>query len=136
MMNLLNRLARRSVACDVEEELRFHVDMLEHKFAQHGMSSTDAKAAALRRFGNPDKIRNQCVEIRRRSSSLRRLLKLFSILLALAGLAIQGLSVDYRVARIGGLFIMIAILGRLLLHVRGLSPSTFLTATKTALPKK
>lgn len=128
MMNLLNRPARRSVACDVEEELRFHVEMLERKFAQHGMSSADAKAAALRRFGNPDKVRNQCVEIRRRSSSMRRLLKMLSILIALAGLPIQVLSVDYKVARIGGVLIMIGILGRLLLHVRGLSPSTFPTA--------
>lgn len=82
---------------------------------QKGMSSADAKAAALKRFGNPYRIRNQCVEIRRRGSPLRRALKTFSILLALTGLAIHILSSNYKVARVGDTLIMIASSGRLLL---------------------
>lgn len=121
--NLLNRCDRTRIALDVEEEFQFHVELLEHKFTQHGMSSADAKAAALRRFGNPDRIKHQCIEIKGRNSPLRRSLKLVSILLVLTGLAIHILSSDYKVAHIGQTLIMIGISGRLLLYVRGLIPS-------------
>ena len=108
---------------DVEEELRFHVEMLERKYAQQGMPAIAAKAAALRRFGNLETVKRQCVTIRKRSSLLRRVLKLSSILIALTGLAVHMLSSDYKVGRIGSVLIMIAIAGRLLLYVRGLSPT-------------
>ena len=130
--NLLNRCNHTRIALDVEEELRFHVEMLERKFTQHGMSSADAKAAALRRFGNPDRIRNQCIQISRRSSPLRRVLKAFSILLVLTGLAIHIFGSDYKVVHIGDTLIMIAISGRLLLYVRGLIPSIPNHATQKA----
>ena len=117
-------LLRRRIAFDVEEELQFHIELLERKFTADGMSAADAKAAALKRFGNPDRIWNQCVEISRRNSPLRRTLKAFSILLALTGLAIRILSPDLKVAHIGDTLMMIAISGRLLLYVRGLSPQT------------
>ena len=132
LANLLNLRDRRRIASDVEDELQFHIQMLERKFTQHGMPSADAKHAALRRFGNPDRIRNQCIQISERNSPLRRVLKTLSILLALTGLAIHILSSDYKVARVGDTLIMIAISGRLLLYVRGLRPSTLLPATKEA----
>ena len=109
---------------DVEEELRFHIDMLERKYAQQGMPVAEAKAAALRRFGKFETVKRQCVTIRKRSSLLQRVLKMFSILIALTGLAIHMLSSDYRVGRIGSVLIMIAIAGRLLLYVRGLTLPT------------
>jgi len=112
----------RKTALEVEEELQFHIEMLERKYAQQGMSDAHAKAAALRRFGNLERVKKQCVDISRRNSLLRRILKASSIVIALTGLAIQILSSDYKVARIGGMLIMIAISGRLLLYVRGLSP--------------
>ena len=130
--SLLYRRNRRRIAFDVEEELQFHIDMLARKFTQHGMSAADAKAASLRRFGNLERVRKQCVAISRRNSPLRRVLKTFSILLVLTGLAIHILGSEYKVARIGHGLIAIAILGRLLLYVRGLSPSSFLPASKEA----
>ena len=106
---------------DVDEELQFHIEMLERKYAQQGMP--DAHAAALKRFGNLERVRKQCVHIRRRNSLLRRILKISSILIALTGLAIHALNSDYKVARIGTVLILIAVSSRLLLYVRGLSPS-------------
>ena len=94
--------------------------MLEHKFRQNGMSPRTL-AAALKRFGNPDRVRNRCVEIRRRRTPLRLALKRFSILLGLTGLAIHILCSNDRVAHVGDTLIMIAISGRLLLYVRDLS---------------
>ena len=121
---------RKKTDFDVAEELKFHVEMLECKYAQQGMSDAQAKAAALKRFGNVERIKQQCVNISRRNSLLRRILKTTLILTALVGLSIQTLSSDYRVARIGGTLIMIAVSGRLLLYVRGLSARTFLPAAK------
>jgi len=121
---------RNRTACEVEDELQFHIEMLERKYAQQGMSDTQAKAAARKRFGNLERVKKQCVDISRRNSLLRRILKTSSILIALAGLAIQNLSSDYMVARIGEVLIMIAVCGRLLLYVRGLNPWTFLPGTK------
>jgi len=111
----------RKTALDVEEELQFHIEMIERKYTQDGMSAAEAKAAASRRFGNLETVKRQCVTIRKRSSSLQRVLKLSLILIALAGLAILMLSSDYKVGRIGSVLIMIAIAGRLLLYVRGLT---------------
>ena len=109
---------------DVEEELKFHIEMLERKYTQQGMPVAEARAAALRRFGNLETVKRQCVTIRKRSSSLQRVLKISLIFITLAGLAIHMLSSDYKVGRIGSVLIMIAIAGRLLLYVRGLTLST------------
>jgi len=131
--DLLTRLNRKKTAFEVEEELQFHIDMLEHKYVQQGMSDAHARAAALRRFGNLERIRKQCVDISLRNTLLRRVLKTLSILIALTGLVIRISSSDYKVARLGTVLIMIAISGRLLLYVRGLSPWTYLSGTKTSL---
>lgn len=128
--NLLAHANRDRNAVEVEEELQFHIEMLECKFAKHGMSTAEAKAAARRRFGNLERVRRQCVNISRRNGLLRRLLKTSSIVVALIGLAIHVTSTDYKVARIGQVLIMIAILGRLLIYVRGLGSSAFLPKNK------
>jgi len=133
IVNLLARPNRKKTAFEVEEELQFHIEMLERKYVQQGMSEAHAKAAALKRFGNTERIKKQCVDISRRQSLLRRILKISSILIALTGLAIHTSSSDYKVARLGTVLIMIAVSGRLLLYVRGLSPWIFLSGTKTSL---
>ena len=122
--------SRQKIAADVAEELQFHIDMLEVKFTQSGMPATQAKAAAVKRFGNLDKVKNQCVNINRRNSLLRRMLKTFTIVLAFTGLTIIILASDYKVTRIGTLLIVISLFGRLLLHAHGLVGSTFPSRTK------
>ena len=114
----------RKTSVDVEQELQFHIEMLERKYTQQGMTVAEAKAAASRRFGNLETVKRQCVTIRERSSLLRRVLKISLILIALAGLAIHMLGSHYKVVRIGDTLIMIAIAGRLLLYVRGLTLPT------------
>lgn len=130
-MRIANLLKHRQKAVsDVEEELRFHLEMLERKFAQQGMSTAEAKTAASIRFGDLEKIKQQCVDISSRNSLARRVFKTLLILLALTGLAVHVLSADLNVAHIGDTLIMIAISGRLLLYVQGLKPSTFLARAK------
>jgi hypothetical protein len=123
-------LNRRKTAFEVEDEMRFHLEMLERKYAQQGMSIADAKAAALKRFGNLETVKKQCVDISRRNSLPRRLLKIASIVIALTGLIIHVLSPDLTIAHVGDTLIMIAVSGRLLLYVRGLSPWSFLPEPK------
>lgn len=119
---IVKSLRRRKTAFEVEEELRFHLEMLELKYAQQGMSIATARAAALKRFGNLETVKQQCVHISRRNSLLRRVLKTALIVIAIIGLSIRILSPDPNIAHIGDTLIMIAIAGRLLLYVRGLSP--------------
>jgi len=127
---LLKHLDHRKIACEVDEELRFHVEMLQQKYTRHGMSPAEAKVAAQKRFGNFERVRNQCVQIGRRSSPLQHVLRTSLILLAFTGLLISSLNSNFRVARIGTVLIAIAVLGRLLLYVRGLTSAGFLPTTK------
>ena len=127
---IANLLTRSKTPSEVDEELQFHIEMLERKYAQQGMSSAEAKAAALRRFGNFETVKKQCVDISRRNSVRRRVLKTSSIVIALTGISIRLLSSDVKIAHIGDTLIMIAISGRLLLYVRGLSPWSVLPRTR------
>ena len=133
LRDLFMHARRKQTAFEVDEELQFHIEMLEHKYTQLGMSDAHAKSAALRRFGNFQRIRNECVKISWRNSLLRRVLKTASILMALTGLVLHLLSWDYRVDRVGTMLITIAISVRLLIYVRGLSPWTYLSGTETSL---
>lgn len=132
--NLFKNSNRKQIVFEVEDELRFHIEMLERKYVQDGMSAPAAKAAALRRFGSIERAMKQCVNIRSRNSLLRRVLKTSLILLGLAGFSIRIISSDRNFDHIGDTLIMIAIFGRLLLYVRGLSPSTFLSGTNETCP--
>ena len=123
---------RKQTTFEVEEELQFHIEMLQGNYTRHGMSAAEAKTAAARRFGNFERVKRQCVDIRRRNSLLRRVLKTSTILVALIGLSIHFLASNYKVERIGNTLIMIAIAGRLLIYVRGLGPSSFLRTNATS----
>jgi len=125
---------RNQIVFDVEDELQFHIEMLERKYVEDGMSAAAAKAAALRRFGSLEKAMKQCVDIRSRNSLVRRVLKISLIILALTGLSMRIISSRVNVHHLGDVLVMIAITGRLFLYVRGLTPSTFLSGTDEACP--
>ena len=132
--NLFKNSNRKQIVFEVEDELQFHLEMLERKYIQDGMSAAAAKAAALRRFGSLEKAMKQCVEIRSRNGLVRRIIKVSLIILGLTGLSIRMLSSEVNFIHFGDVLIMIAIAGRLLLYVRGLSPSTFLSGTSETCP--
>ena len=124
MNNLLTRLPTE---LEVEEELRLHIDLLLRENIQSGMSPEEARSATLKRFGNFDRVRNECVEICKRSRPLQRAFQICLILLGLTGLIVRIVSTDRHVAHIGGTLIAIAVAGRLLLYVRSLTPSRSLS---------
>ncbi len=50
---------------EVETELRFHIEMRTRANIEKGMRPDDAQRAALKSFGNFERVRNSCCEIRR-----------------------------------------------------------------------
>ncbi|HYH84447.1 MAG TPA: permease prefix domain 1-containing protein [Pyrinomonadaceae bacterium] len=134
MKALLARLfkpyKRKEIELEVEEELRFHVEMLRREYIRQGMPPEEAKGATLKRFGDVEQIKYRCVQISRRSHPFMRALKSFLILVSIAGVSVRVLSADISVGRIGEMLIAVAVLSRLLLYVRGLSPSNFLSKNR------
>ena len=51
---------RRSIAGDVDDEVRFHLDMRTAELVQHGMSEPMAREEAIREFGNIDFTKRYC----------------------------------------------------------------------------
>src|ERR1051325_10092932 len=50
---------------EVETELRFHIEMRTRANVEQGMRPDDAQRAALHSFGECERVRNNCCEIRR-----------------------------------------------------------------------
>jgi len=63
----LPRLGRRAVARDLEhqvdDELAFHIRMREERLTRLGMSPEAARADAIARFGDHERIRAECLTI-------------------------------------------------------------------------
>jgi putative ABC transport system permease protein len=61
----------RRVQTDVDEELRFHLDMRAEELVRHGMSPVDAREQALREFGDVRGARGELAAIDRRRAARR-----------------------------------------------------------------
>ena len=63
----LPRINRRALARDLEhqldDELAFHLRMREERLAELGLSPEDARAVAIARFGDHERIRTECLTI-------------------------------------------------------------------------
>lgn len=58
---------------EVDSELAFHLEMRVRELVEHGMAPDDARAAALQRFGDVNRITEACRDIgRRRNNDMRR----------------------------------------------------------------
>ncbi len=130
LTRLQNRFQHRELELEVEEELRLHTELLLREYMQCGMSLKDAQAATRKRFGDLDRFKSECLTISRRNEPFQRMLKRFTVVLALIGLALRLGSTDLHVAHIGDTLMAIAVSGRLLIYVRSLSPSRFLPQNK------
>lgn len=133
-MRLFKRFDREQIEREIEEELRFHLELLTQEHLRQNASLREAEASALRRFGNIQQIKDQCVEISGRQSPLIRALKSLLIPVFLFGVLLRVFSTEIHFLRIGDLLIFVAILGRLLLYVRGLNPSRFRSKPETSSP--
>lgn len=122
---LFTRIGSDSIEREVEEELRFHLDLLTEQHLQHTNTIVEARASALRSFGDLEEVKDECVEISKRSRPLTRALKSLMILIFLAGVLIRVFGTELHVLRVGTLLMVIAAMGRLFLYVRCLTPAAF-----------
>ena len=63
-LRLRSLFFKRAVEQDLDEELRFHVEQDAAAFATGGLSASDARAAALRKFRGLDQSREACRDAR------------------------------------------------------------------------
>src|SRR4051812_45624342 len=57
------RFFRPNVERDVDDEMRFHLEMREREYVAAGLSAEEAHAETLRRFGDVDGVRESCYRI-------------------------------------------------------------------------
>lgn len=136
LTDLFQRFDNQQAKREIEDELRFHLDLLTDEHCRQEMPPDEARFRAGERFGNFEQIRDQCIEISIRNSPLARALKSFLILIFLTGVLVHTLGTEYHVTRMGNVLIMVGLLGRLLLYVRGMSRSGFLSETNHSSPLK
>ncbi len=134
MGRLFDRFDNEGTTREIDEELRFHLEQLTQAYLQQDMSVEEAKGAAVRRFGNVERIKGQCLVIGRRSRPFLVALKSFLIFIFLAGVVVRIRSTDLNTRHLGELLIAVPILSRLFLYVRDLNPSTFLSKPETVSP--
>ena len=133
MGHLFKRFAGEEIEREIEEELRFHLELLTQEHLQHDLSLAQAKEAALKRFGDVEQIKGLCAEITRSRHPLIRASKTFFILVFLVGVLVRVFFTEPHFMQVGDILIFIAILGRLFLYVRGLNPSSFHSKHETLL---
>lgn len=131
---LFSPTGSKAIERDVEEELQFHLDLLTEQHLQHADSTEEARAWALRRFGDVEQVKDECVEITKRNRAFMRALKTFFILVFLAGILVRIFSEELHMDRVGQMLIAIGVMGRLFLYVRGLKPAVFRQKSDTSSP--
>jgi hypothetical protein len=131
---LFNPIGSEAIEREVEEELHFHLEMLTEQHLQHADTLVEARASALRRFGNVEQVKDQCVEISKRKRPFTRALKSFLILTFLAGIFVRIIGTELHVDRVGQMLIAVAVMGRLFLYVRGLKPAGFRPKSDSSSP--
>ena len=122
---LFNPVGSGAIEREVNEELRFHLELLTEQHLQNGGTVEDARASALKSFGDVEQVKDECVEISQRRHPFTRALKSFLILVFLAGVFVRIFGTELHVDRVGDMLIAIAVMGRLFLYVRGLKPAVF-----------
>jgi predicted permease len=68
-------LGKRSVERDVDDEIAFHLAMREEKLVEQGLHPADAESTARSRFGDPDRVRDECITIDRQYAREVRLME-------------------------------------------------------------
>lgn len=131
---VFNPIGSGAIEREVDEELRFHLDLLMEQHLQHGDTFEEARAAALRQFGSVEQVKDQCVEISKRNRAVMRALKSFFILMFLAGIFVRIFGTELHVDRVGQMLIAIGFMGRLFLYVRGLKPAGFRSNSDNSSP--
>ena len=124
---ILRRLDSRRAHREVDEELQSHLDLLTEELCRQHMSLPEAQATALGRFGNVEQIRDECVRIARRNHPLVSALKWFFGFVFVTGVLVRIFSLDFHVTRVGNILMMVGVLSRLLLYLRVMNRSRYVS---------
>jgi hypothetical protein len=104
---------------EVEDELRYHIELRTRDNIAAGMPPEDAVADAMRRFGDFDQIRSVCEEIRKeRLAGVMKLTKASAWVILGCGLMLKMSSRIFALQNVGDFLILIALLWRLLIYLR------------------
>ncbi|HKE57430.1 MAG TPA: permease prefix domain 1-containing protein [Pyrinomonadaceae bacterium] len=122
---LLKSLGRKEIEREVDEELEFHVGLLQQEFIRQGMSAEEAQNATEERFGDIRRVRNECVAISKRQRPVVLVLKLMFALVFLSGVLVAVFSPEAHVDRVGHLLMAIGALSYFLVYSRNFNPSFF-----------
>jgi len=106
---------------EIEDELRFHIEARASDNIAAGMSPEDAVADAMRRFGDFNQIRAVCEGIKKeRLAGIMKVIKVCAWVILGCGLILKMSS--NIVGVVGDFLIFIALLWRLLIHLREMQP--------------
>lgn len=117
----MKRLRPGQIEREIEEELRFHLEMRAEQNRAAGMTAEAAQTDALQRFGNYETVKTECHKItqeRLANSPARRLLNVFIWLMHGGGLSLRFFSDIDTLRHCGDVLIVISVMWRLLMYVR------------------
>jgi hypothetical protein len=108
---------------EVEDELRFHIEMRTRDNMAAGMSAEAAAEDAARRFGDFDQLRAICEEItKERLAGMLKVFKGVVWLMLGCGLTLILAAGMSPIRSVGAWLMLIASLCRLLIHLREIQP--------------
>jgi hypothetical protein len=108
---------------EIEDELRFHIELRTRDNIEAGMPAEDAMADAMRRFGDFDRIRAACEEIRKeRLERVMKAVKGLTWIMFGCGLTLKLTASLVGLQSVGTFLILIGGLWRLLIHLREIRP--------------
>jgi len=117
---------REDAEREIEEELRFHIEMRTRASLAAGMTAEEAKADALGRFGDYESVREACRKISRERLEQQvhlRAIRGFIWVMLGCGLTLRLTGGIETVREVGDLMSWIAVLWRLLLYLRAIRPA-------------
>ena len=130
-MNVVTGLFRRldsgRAQREVDEELQFHLDLLTEELCRQDMPRDEAQATALKRFGNLEQIRDECVRISRRNHPAVSALKWFFGFVFVSGVLVRVFSLEFHLTRVGDILMTVGVLSRLLLYLRVMTRSQYVS---------
>ncbi len=120
-----NRHDRQALECEIDEELRFHIETQARAYEMDGFEPEEAFAKAAVRFGDVTDIKRQCVRIRQRHSVTAWVMKALFAISFLLGVVVRTLSIEANVTQVGNLLLMIGVLGLLLIFGKRVGSTIF-----------
>ena len=123
--SILRLIRRGAFEREIEEELRFHLEMRKRDNIAAGMPEAEAESDALRRFGDFDHVSAECREISHEKLiggvNMKAMKGIAWVMLG-CGLTLNLTSEIHTVRQMGQVLVCIAILWWLLLYLRATRP--------------